>query len=166
MAATDLIGRKLKEAVFVVERGPVARFAEGVLATSPVYTSPAAAADAGFDGIPVPPTFTFAAQYWGAFAEAQPAADPDAAEVATVFEQLRAEGGMNLHGEQEFRYHSPIYVGQRLHVSGVIEDVSVKEGKGGAVMTAVKCVTEIKHEDGTPAVTQIMTILNRRTPKS
>ena len=166
MAATDLIGRKLRESVFVVERGPVARFAEAVLATSPVYKSPAAAEDAGFSGIPVPPTFTFAATYWGAFLEEQPEQDPDAVDVGNVFAQLSAEGGMNLHGEQEFRYHSPIYVGQRLRVSGVIEDVSVKEGKGGAVMTAVKCVTEVRHEDGTPAITQIMTILNRKTPKS
>jgi acyl dehydratase len=166
MAATDLIGRKLRESVFVVERGPVARFADGVLATSAVYKSPTAAKEAGFEGIPVPPTFTFAAPYWGAFAEDQPENDPDALDVVAVFAQLQADGGLNLHGEQEFRYHSPIYVGQRLHVSGVVEDVSIKQGKGGAVMTAVKCVTEVRHEDGTLAVTQIMTILNRKTPKA
>ena len=51
--ATELIGRKLPESVITVERGPVARFAEAVLATSPVYASAAAASEAGFASIPV-----------------------------------------------------------------------------------------------------------------
>ena len=73
---------------------------------------------------------------------------------------------MLLHGEQEFRYHAPVVVGQRLHSSGVVEDVSVKEGKGGATMTAVKVRTDLTDDEGKPVVTQIMTFLLRKTPKA
>ena len=166
MAATDLIGQKLPESVIVIERGPVARFAEAVLSTSPVYSSAPAAAAAGFPAIPVPPTFTFIAGYWGALAEEQPERDPAAVDLAELLAGLRKDGGLLLHGEQEFRYHAPVLVGQRLRSSGVVEDVSVKEGKGGATMTVVKVRTDLQGEDGRPAVTQIMTFLIRKTPKA
>jgi acyl dehydratase len=163
---TDLIGRKLPASVITIERGPVARFAEAVLATSPVYASEPAAAEAGFPGVPVPPTFTFVAGYWGSLAEDQPAPDPEAADLGVLLAELRRDGGLLLHGEQEFRYHAPVFVGQRLHSSGVVEDVSVKEGKGGATMTAVKVRTELRGDTGELAVTQIMTFLLRKTPKA
>jgi hypothetical protein len=57
-------------------------------------------------------------------------------------------------------------VGQLLHSSGVVEDVSVKERKGGATMTAVKVRTDLRNEAGELAVTQIMTFLLRVTPKA
>jgi acyl dehydratase len=164
MAAEDLVGRKMPESVIVVERGPVARFAEAVYATSPVYASAAAAQAAGFPSVPVPPTFSFVAGYWGALAEDQPARDPQAADLGTVLADLRRDGGLLLHGEQEFRYHAPVLVGMRLHSSGVVEDVSIKEGKGGATMTAVKVRTDLKDDSGAPVVTQIMTFLLRKAP--
>ena len=164
--STELIGRKLPAAVITIERGPVARFAEAVLATSPVYSSATAASDAGFAGVPVPPTFTFVAGHWGTLAEDQPEPDPSAADLGVILAELRKDGGLLLHGEQEFQYHRPVLVGQRLHSSGVVEDVNVKDGKGGATMTAVKVRTELRGEDGELAVTQIMTFLLRKTPKA
>jgi acyl dehydratase len=166
MPSTDLKGRKLPESVIVIERGPVARLAEAVLATSPVYSSEPAAVAAGFPAVPVPPTFTFVAGYWGAFAEDQPPRDPDAADLRDILAELRKDGGLLLHGEQEFRYHAPVFVGQRLHSSGVVEDVTVKEGKGGATMTAVKVRTDLRNDAGELAVTQIMTFLLRVAPKA
>jgi acyl dehydratase len=166
MAATDLIGKKLPKSTIIVERGPVARFAEAVLATSPVYSSAAAAADAGYPAVPVPPTFTFIAGYWGALAELQPEPDPEAVNLAELLADLRKDGGLLLHGEQEFRYHKPVYVGMTLHSSGVVENISVKEGKGGATMTAVNVRTDLADDDGQPVVTQIMTFLLRKTPKA
>jgi acyl dehydratase len=166
MPATDLIGKKLPKATIVVERGPVARFAEAVLAESPVYSSATAASDAGFPAVPVPPTFTFIAGYWGSLAELQPEAEPDVANLGELLADLRKDGGMLLHGEQEFRYHKPVYVGMTLHSSGVVENISVKEGKGGATMTAVNVRTDLVDDGGEPVVTQIMTFLLRKTPKS
>jgi acyl dehydratase len=162
MSAEDLVGRKMPASVIVVERGPVARFAEAVHATSPIYASAPAAEAAGFAAVPVPPTFPFVAGYWGALAEDQPPPDPEAADLGSVLADLRRDGGLLLHGEQEFRYHAPLLVGMRLHSSGVVEDVSVKEGKGGATMTVVKVRTDLKDDSGTPVVTQIMSFLLRK----
>jgi acyl dehydratase len=162
MSAQDLLGRKMPESVVIVERGPVARFAEAVYATSPVFASAPAAEAAGFSAVPVPPTFSFVAGYWGALAEDQPAPDPEAADLGSVLADLRRDGGLLLHGEQEFRYHAPLTVGMRLHSSGVVEDVSVKEGKGGATMTVVKVRTDLKDDGGAPVVTQIMSFLLRK----
>ncbi len=162
MSAQDLLGRKMPESVIIVERGPVARFAEAVYATSPVYASAPAAEAAGFSAVPVPPTFSFVAGYWGALAEDQPPRDPQAADLGSVLADLRRDGGLLLHGEQEFRYHAPLTVGMRLHSSGVVEDVSVKEGKGGATMTVVKVRTDLKDDSGAPVVTQIMSFLLRK----
>ena len=152
--------------MITIERGPVARFAEAVLATSPVYSSAPAAKEAGFAGIPVPPTFTFIAGHWDSFAEDQPERAADAADLAQILADLRVDGGLLLHGEQEFQYHAPVSVGQRLHSSGVVQDISVKEGRGGATMTAVKVRTELRSDDGELTVTQIMTFLLRKTPKA
>ncbi len=160
--ATDLIGRKLPEATIVIERGPVARFAEAVHATSPIYSSAEAATSAGYPAVPVPPTFTFVAGYWGSLAEDQPARDPEAADLGQLLAELRRDGGMLLHGEQEFRYLAPVLVGMRLRSTGVVENVSVKEGKGGSTMTAVKVRTDLADEDGKTVVTQIMTFLLRK----
>lgn len=165
MAATDLIGKRLPKATIVVERGPVARFAEAVLAESDIYSSATAASEAGFPSVPVPPTFTFIAGYWGSFTELQPEQEPDLANLGEILAELRKDGGLLLHGEQEFRYHQPVYVGMTLHSSGVVENVSVKEGKGGATMTAVNVRTDLADDAGAPVVTQIMTFLLRKTPK-
>ena len=61
------------------------------------------------------PTFSFAMQYWGKFAEDQPA-DPTGGEnpMHKVMGELFAKGGLVLHGEQEFEYHRPIVVGDVL----------------------------------------------------
>jgi acyl dehydratase len=166
MAATDVIGKEMPKRTIVVERGPVARFAEAVLATNPIYSSATAAADAGYPAVPVPPTFTFIAGHWGSLAELQPEPDPAAVDLTEVLADLRKDGALLLHGEQEFRYHQPVYVGMTLHSSGVVEDISVKEGKAGATMTVVKVRTDLADDDGQPVVTQMMTFLLRRTPKA
>jgi acyl dehydratase len=164
--ATDLIGKQLPKSTIVIERGPVARFAEAVLADNAIYSSATAAADAGFPAVPAPPTFTFIAGYWGSLAELQPEPDPAAVNLGDLLADLRKDGGLLLHGEQEFRYHQPVYVGMTLHSSGVVENVSVKEGKGGATMTAVNVRTDLVDDAGAPVVTQIMTFLLRKTPKA
>ena len=52
-------------------------FADALLSTSPIYHSPEAARQAGFDNIPAPPTWPFAMEFSGKFAEIQPTDAPD-----------------------------------------------------------------------------------------
>jgi acyl dehydratase len=117
--------------VVAVERGPVQIFATAVGDDNPVYRSAGAAAAAGLDGIPVPPTFVFASAYWGAFADKQPAPAADDASLVELIALLRnGRKGVILHGEQEFTYHRPIRVGDELHVNGLVESVEDKPGSG------------------------------------
>ncbi|CAO5239465.1 FAS1-like dehydratase domain-containing protein [Frankia sp. AgKG'84/4] len=161
MNPTELIGRSLPPAAVVVERGQVAAFAAAVTDTSPVYRRPEAAAEIGLPAIPAPPTFTFAARLLAAFEEPQPPRPQDAAEVGEVIAQLRAEGGMILHAEQEFSYHAPVLVGDVLSATGSVEDVRVTTSKSGKRMTFVRLCSEWRKADGELAVAEVMTLLHR-----
>jgi acyl dehydratase len=159
---TSVIGKSTGAAKVTVERGPVTNFAHAVLDENPVYASPDAAQAAGFDGIPAPPTFSFAMQHWGRFPEGQP---PDPTGGANPMRELMGElfgkGGLVLHGEQEFEYHRPLVVGDVLVSEGKIADLYEKQSKG-TTMTFV--VTEtIWRDDKTnePVVTERFNLIHR-----
>jgi acyl dehydratase len=159
---TTVIGKSTLAARVRIERGPVGNFARAVLDESPVYQSPDAARAAGFDGIPAAPTYSFAMQHWGRFAEEQPA-DPTAGQnpMHAVMGELFSRGGLVLHGEQEFEYHRPIVVGDVLVGEGSVTDVYEKESKG-ATMTFI--VTETVWRDertGDPVVTERFNLIHR-----
>ena len=103
---------------------------------SPIYRNRDAARAAGFDDIPVPPTYFFsAAGFWGAFPEAQPSdAAPERNPTMEIIGQLMAKGGMVLHGEQEFTYHKPVTAGQMVRSEGEVVDLYEK-ASGERTMT-------------------------------
>ena len=131
LSKNDVVGLVTGAATIHIERGPVSRFAHAVTDQNPVYRDMAAAADAGFDTLPVPPTFTFAAAHWGTFPEDQPE-DPTGGRnyMREILSELMSTGGLMLHGEQEFIYHKPVHVGDTLHQEGKIVDFYTKEAKG------------------------------------
>lgn len=99
-----------------IERGPVMLFARAVKDANPIYASGRAALDAGFERIPVPPTYTFVMASAGAFPDIQPEggtgsmyANPGG-DAAGAF----ARDGLFLHGEQHFTYHRQVQVGDVL----------------------------------------------------
>ncbi|MDX6214815.1 MAG: hypothetical protein QOG99_399 [Frankiales bacterium] len=156
-SAPPVPGTPLPPAVLVMERGPVTRFAEAVRDSSASQVSPA-----DVDGIAVPPTFLFAASHWGMFPEIQPTPPDGARTLLDLVTSLRADGGMVLHGEQEFAYEAPIRVGDVLHVTGVVEDVVHKPGKDGrAGLTVMTVRTEYRSEDGDLLVTARATFVHR-----
>ena len=99
-----------------IEHAPVMLFARAVKDRSAVYASERAAAEAGFDRVPVPPTYTFVMSDSGAFPDIQPEGGTGSmyasagADAASVF----ARDGLFLHGEQHFTYHRPVSVGDVL----------------------------------------------------
>lgn len=146
-----------------VERGATSRFAAAVTDTNPVYHDLRAAQAAGFDGIPVPPTWTFASTFLGAWAEDQPA-DPTGGKgnpMMAIMGELMKGGGIVLHGEQEFVYHQPVQSGDVLTSFGRINDVYTKES-GGKVMTFVVMETEFRNQKGEPVVTETFNLIHRR----
>ncbi len=159
-----VVGRPTGAATIHVERGPVSKFAVAVTDSNPVYRSIEAARDAGFDDIPAPPTFTFsAAGFWGTFPEDQPE-DPTADAgnpMREVMSSLMAQGGLVLHGEQEFLYHKPVQVGQTLHQEGKVVDLYSKEAKG-KTLTFLVMETVFKDDAGDPVVTERFNLIHRK----
>ncbi len=99
-----------------VDHAPVALFARAVKDTNPVYRSEAAARAAGFDRVPVPPTFTFVMSDSGAYPDLQPEGGTGSMYAASGDEagSAFARDGLFLHGEQHFTYHRPVGVGDVL----------------------------------------------------
>lgn len=166
---TSLIGRVSARKVVVVERGPVAAFAEAVKDRNPVYRDREAALAAGFADVPAPPTFAFAMGFWGTFRERQAGLEPVAANpVWEVMGQLGA--GLILHGEQDFEYHRPIVVGDVLYGEDVLSDVYERD-TDAYHMTFVVTTTEWRDyatgTPGDPVVTTRFNLIHRtRRPRS
>lgn len=159
---SDYIGRPTADGVVTVERATVTAFAASVLDDKPLYRNRDAARAAGFDDIPAPPTYFFsAAQNWGQWEEEQPP-DPTggANPMAEVMGGLMAGGGIILHGEQEFTYHRPVVVGEKLRARGTVRDVYQK-ASGERTMTFMVIETAYTDETGEPVVTSTMNLLHR-----
>jgi acyl dehydratase len=156
-----IIGQPTGKSKVIVERGPVQHFADALLSTSPIYHSPEAARQAGFENIPAPPTWPFAMEFSGKFAEMQPADAPTGNPLMTAMGPLMAKGGMILHGEQEFLYHRPVQVGDVLIGEGSITDAYQKESKG-RTMTFIRSETKWRDDTtGEPVVTARFNLIHR-----
>ncbi len=163
LSKEDVVGQPTGAATIHIERGPVKQFARAVTDKNPVYHNIDAAKQAGFDSIPAPPTFTFAAAHWGVFPEDQPQ-DPTGGKGSPMRElmsSLMADGGLVLHGEQEFIYHKPIQAGDTLHQEGKISDLYTKEAKG-KTMTFLVMETVFKDDSGDPVVTERFNLIHRK----
>ncbi len=161
-AHASIIGQPTGAWNVTVERGPVSQFAAAVQDPNPVYRDRRAARDAGFEDLPAPPTFTFAAGFWGAFTENQPD-DPTGGvnPMHSVMGALHAQGALVLHGEQEFTYHRTVQVGDVLHGEGRVMDVYEKD-TDAATMTFIVIRTEWTEADsGAPVVTEQFNLIAR-----
>jgi acyl dehydratase len=156
-----IIGKPMSKSKVVVERGPVANFATAVCDDNAVYRDPRAASEQGLRAIPAPPTFPFVMQAWGEFPEIQPSGKPVGNPLGEVIGPLMSKGGIILHGEQEFVYHRPVFVGDVLAGEGHVVDAYTKESKG-KTMTFI--VTETVWRDdnsGEPVVTSRFNLIHR-----
>jgi acyl dehydratase len=116
-------------------------FAKATGQTDPLYRDEAAARDAGFPGLPLPPTFLFCLEM-------------DSPNPAAMRELLGIDYRKVLHGEQSFSYHAMAFAGERLNFRPRIEDIYDK--KGGALEFVVR-ETAVSKEDGT-AVADLRTV--------
>lgn len=157
----SIIGQPTGTSKVVVERGPVMHFADAVLSASPIYHSPEAARQAGFDDIPAPPTWPFAMEFSGKFAELQPSETPKGNPMMTALAPLMAKGGLILHGEQEFIYHRPVLVGDVLFGEGSITDAYQKESSGRTMTFIVSETRWTEEKSGEPVVTARSNIIHR-----
>jgi acyl dehydratase len=132
MADKSMIGRTGKPFTMPVEWGKVREFARAIKDPNPVYFDPEAAGkECG--GIPIPPTFLMTSSFWQD-AESAPSANLDIRRI--------------LHGEQEFQFLKPIFVGDTLTGVMRVADVYEKEGGRGGRMTFVVLETEYTNQKG------------------
>jgi hypothetical protein len=156
-----IIGRPTGTTVVTVERGQLGLFAQAVKDESPVYRDLRAAESAGLAGIPAPPTYPFVMGNFGAFPELQIDEVSSGNPMAEVLGPLMANGGLILHGEQEFTYRRPVVAGDVLVGRGAVADAYRKESKG-RTMTFVVVETEWTERDsGEPVCTSRMNIIHR-----
>lgn len=156
-----IVGQPTGSATVVVERGPVAFFADAVLDENPVYRTPEAAHEAGLPGIPAPPTFPFVMETWGKFDELQPSDAPKGNPLMKALGPLMSKGGLILHGEQEFTYHRPVVVGDVLVGEGKVVDAYQKESKGRTMTFVVTETTWVDRDSGEPVVTTRFNVIHR-----
>lgn len=121
-----------------VEAGKVAEFARAITDTKATYFDEKAATEAGHDRIPAPPTF-LRTWYFERYR---------ANEVGIDFGfDLGLDPRYTVHGEQEYEFKRPVYVGDTLTATTTLQDVVQHEGDGGGQMTIVTFESEYRDED-------------------
>ena len=112
-----------------VEKRHIRQFANAIGDPNPLYTDEEYAKNTFYEGIIVPPTFLIALSSEGD-------------QIPLKLDEKRM-----LHGEQEFIYHRPIRLGDRLICQSKVADLYEKEGNSGKMQFLV-LDTEFKDEDG------------------
>lgn len=136
------IGHELPPSVLPIERSRLQFFAKAIGETDPIYTDAAAARDAGYADLPVPPTFLMAAEL-------------DSGTSMALIEALQIPIAKLLHGEQGFTYHRPACVGDTVTVRSTVTDIYEK--KNGALEFVVKTSRATNQDD--ELVAEIRTVL-------
>ncbi|SAK43795.1 MaoC family dehydratase N-terminal domain-containing protein [Caballeronia ptereochthonis] len=116
------IGMKLPVYTATADAWRLRFFAKATGETNPVYFDEAAAHDAGYPGLPLPPTFLFSLEF-----EQPSTAWRDA---------IGIEPSRILHGEQSFTYHHMAFAGDVLRFESRIADIYDK--KNGALWFIVR----------------------------
>jgi hypothetical protein len=161
---TSVIGTKTGAWRVVLDRAVLANFAKAVGDSSPVYRRAEAVSAAGLDAVPAPPTFTFAAPFWGAYrAEDQPS-DPTAGggnPMHKIMGDLYAQGALVLHGEQEFVYHRTPVAGDVLDGVQSITDIYEKETNSARMTFVVMETVWSDAASSKPVVTERFNLIAR-----
>lgn len=126
------IGHEYPPSVLLIERGRLRFFAKAIGETDPIYTDEAAARAAGYDDLPAPPTFVFAAEL-------------DSGVIDRVLGDLGIPIARLLHGEQGFTYHRTACAGDTVTVRSRITEIY--DRKNGALEFVVKTSRAVDQHD-------------------
>ena len=139
-----------------IDAAPVWLFARALKDRNPVYASEQAAHDAGFDAVPVPPTFTFVMTHGAAFPDLQP--ESGSGSLAPADSGMPADGtsdsGLYLHGEQHFEYHRQPVVGDVLEGRMRVSKPFMKQGRRGEMQMTLLQTQWSDAASGDPVVTE------------
>jgi len=135
-----------------IEKGKVIEFANAIQNENPIYRDEDAAREKGYETIPAPPTFLMTKQ----FPRYRPERIPEGMPFDLGFETARV-----LHGEQEFEYDRPVYVGDVLTGVSTLTDVYQRDGREGGVMTFAIIETKYHNQDDEYVALDRMTIIEQ-----
>jgi len=139
-----------------IDAAPVWLFARALKDRNPVYSSERAAHDAGFDAVPVPPTFTFVMTHGATFPDLQP--EGGSGSLAPADSALptdsASDAGLYLHGEQHFEYHRQPVVGDVLEGRMRVSKSFAKEGRRGVMQMTILQTRWRDAATGDPVVTE------------
>lgn len=153
----EALGIQLQSGSFPVEIAKVREFAASLLDDSPEYRSTAAAKAAGYKDMPVPVTVLMAAAY----------NEPGTSAMGAILDSGIAKRGMLLHGEQEFTYNRPVYVGEKFVVNQKVVNAYEKPNSKGGSMVFFEAESEFVDAEGKVACTSRGTFIERRpAPKA
>lgn len=110
----DQIGKKSNKVKNTVERGAVKKFAEAIRDLHPIYFDEVVGEKSRYGRNIAPPTFPRVFDYG-------------------VVEGLNLPKKGLIHGEQEFHYNRPLFVGEDVYCYTVIKDYTEKVGKQGSM---------------------------------
>lgn len=139
------IGLEMPTHSVEVEKGRLRFFAKATGQADTVYTDEDVAKKAGFESLPVPPTFLFCL-------------DMDTPDPFEVFKRLDVDIANILHGIQTFKFVSPACAGDTLTFRSRVEDIYEK--KGGALEFIVQ-KTDVTNQHGDPVAELTRTIVVR-----
>ncbi|GAB7011161.1 FAS1-like dehydratase domain-containing protein [Halorubrum trueperi] len=131
-----------------VEAGKVEEFARAVGDENPIHRNEPAAVERGYETVPAPLTFTRTKYF--------PRYRPDG-----IDERLGFDLGLRfkhiVHGEQEYEFDRPVYVGDVLSGETTLIDVYQREGGRGGTMTFAVYETTYRDRGGDDVLTERMT---------
>jgi acyl dehydratase len=129
----NVAGKRFPPYEFRVERGKIREFADAIGDPNPIYRDPAAAAKAGFPGIPAPPTLLRTFLY----------ETPDSRNALAV-----KDWSYIVHGEQEFEYFAPVVAGDVLTAQDRIASISEKDSKRAGRLQIAVIETTFRNQRG------------------
>ena len=135
-----------------IERTGVHLFTKAFQDANHVFHSAELARAAGFEDVPVPPTYTFVMGHGGGWPDLQPEA-PTAPIEENATLALGNTKGLFLHGEQHFTYHRTPVVGEVLEARRRTAEPYEKASRRGT-MQVTHYETEWSDQSGNPVVTE------------
>ncbi|OQC53390.1 MAG: hypothetical protein BWX55_01136 [Deltaproteobacteria bacterium ADurb.Bin022] len=136
MADQSKIGMEFPASTFIIEKDKIIEFAIAVSQKEmknqihPVYHDEKAAKAAGYEGIPIPPTFLTSSFFW--------TGDGLTGMVTALGINLKRL----LHREEEYEYFCPIHAGDIITRKMKVADI-IKKGKG--VRTLDMTILEVEY---------------------
>jgi len=149
MVDPSITGREIATITFPVDRSKLAELARAFGDGDPAWHDPDAAAAAGFDAVPTPPTVTVLADHWRSGG------------VAGLVEAIGADLARVLHGEAEWEYRKPVRMGDILTSRQRVSNVTQRQGRRGGTMTLIAIETEFTNQRGELAVRRTDTLIER-----